>query len=194
MRTQTQWINSNRGVVIKTDQKNITIMLPKGGSIRAPNIGYFHPGDEVCFTLNSAGTKPVLIIPAELADWKQAIATNLLLDESIRKEPPHERCEFSGEVGDDVGDGYPSEIYIDLGGGVPREEDQRWEDYTGDCDSDDHSLGDENPSILFAEESHETNSVHFQLQCGWTTTEEMDDRSSEQVDDGWADSVYPEGY
>lgn len=194
MRTQTQWINSNRGVVIKTDQKNITIMLPKGGSIRAPNIGYFHPGDEVCFTLNSAGTKPVLIIPAELADWKQAIATNPLLNESIRKEPPYERCEFSGEVVDDIGDGYPSESDIDLFGGVPREEDQRWDGYIRDDSGADYATWDEDTGILLPEESDEAHSVHFQLQCGWSTPEEMDDRSSEQVDDGWADSVYPEGY
>jgi len=81
-------INELEGIVqsVSKDKTEITLSLPRGGTIKARNEG-FEVGENVCFFMNTAGTKVVKIIPKLVADLSAAVGEDPMLANSIVERP-----------------------------------------------------------------------------------------------------------
>jgi len=91
-------INVCKGIVqhISKDKTEITISLPKGGSIKARNEG-FEAGDNVCFIMNNAGTKVVKVFPKLVADLTAIVGEDPTLAGSLIERPDNEEEEDFNE-------------------------------------------------------------------------------------------------
>jgi hypothetical protein len=100
-------INELKGIVQKVskDKTQITLSLPKGGKIKARNEG-FEIGDQVCFILNSAGTKIIKVLPKLVADITVKSNEDPLLNTSLIERPNEEEAsnfeEYKFEPTDEV--------------------------------------------------------------------------------------------
>jgi len=88
-------INELEGIVqsVSKDKTEITLSLPRGGTIKAQNEG-FEAGENVCFFMNTAGTKVVKVIPKLVADLSAAIGEDPMLAHSIVERPVEEDEDF----------------------------------------------------------------------------------------------------
>lgn len=95
-------INDLKGIIqsISKDKSEITISLPRGGTIKATNEG-FEVGDKVCFFLNAAGNKIVKVIPKLVADVTAAVGEDPVLSSSIMERPNEEDEDFDEYKTDD---------------------------------------------------------------------------------------------
>jgi hypothetical protein len=87
---------NNWGIIrrISSDRTRITIGLPKGGSIDAPNAG-FSLGECVAFTINQLTNEVVSVLPREVAEVKRLLASQPLLELAV-SVAPEPRIEESG--------------------------------------------------------------------------------------------------
>jgi hypothetical protein len=182
-------MNGNRGLISKIvdDGRTVVIDLPKGGSIRAPNMGAFEIGDEVAFTLDATGRRVVTVMPIEMANWYKAMGENELLQLSL-KEDQRGTILY---IDDDPDNGQVIEIPADCSGREPGETDSGGGDNLVDehlyADSD----GPEGESGVLSEGSGEADSVLIPLLHGHDDFEEVGDR--EHMDAGRPFVDYPEG-
>jgi hypothetical protein len=88
-------INEFEGIVqsVSKDKTEITLSLPRGGTIKAPNAG-FEVGEKVCFFMNPAETKIVKVIPKLVADVARAVGESPILAHSIMERPDEEDEDF----------------------------------------------------------------------------------------------------
>jgi len=88
-------INELEGIVqsISKDKLEITLSLPRGGTLKARNEG-FEIGERVCFFMNTAGTKIVKVIPKVVADVAAGIGEDPILASSIVERPDEEDEDF----------------------------------------------------------------------------------------------------
>lgn len=108
-------INKNVGVVceIFNNRSEVTILLPNGGKLTAPNEG-FNLGDEICFDVNPDGE--ITKIRSKLvADVMAQVGLDYNLSVSIRDPEHEEENEFElipneEEVFDDDEFGDPADI------------------------------------------------------------------------------------
>jgi hypothetical protein len=180
-----------RGLISKVidGERTVIIDLPKGGSIRAPNMGAFEIGDEVCFTLDVTGRRVVIVMSREMAEWYDARAENEMMQLAL-KEDQHGAILF---VNDDPDNGQTIEIAVDRSHGEPGEVDSGG----GDNSVDEHlyanSDGAESESGVSTEGSIEADSVLVPVLLGHDYPEEMGYGSGESVDAGRAHSFDAEG-
>lgn len=88
-------INELEGIVqtVSANKAEITLSLPRGGTIKAQNEG-FEVGENVCFFMNTAGTKVVKVIPKLVADLAEAVGESPILANSIIERPVEEDENF----------------------------------------------------------------------------------------------------
>lgn len=170
--------------------RNVVIDLPKGGSIRAPNMGAFEIGDEVCFTLDVTGQKVVLVMPKDMAEWYDAKAENEVLQLSLKED---ERGDIV-YIDNDPDHGQVIEISVDRGGREPGEPDSDWADQSGYEHLDANADGFESESRVFSEGPGEADSILVPILLGHDDLQEMGDGPDKSVDDGWPPVLDAEGY
>lgn len=147
----------NWGIVrrISQDRMRITIALPKGGTIDAPNSG-FSLGECVAFSVNQLTKEVVQVIPRDVAEVRRLLANQPILElaVSVAPEPISEESgipeviqsreieEVLDEYFNSIDDsGQEVEGGLDLCLGEDREVVPGWEDLTGDPTEDDAALG-----------------------------------------------------
>lgn len=96
-------INDLEAIVqsVSKDKTEITLSLPRGGTIKAPNEG-FETGDKVCFFLNPAGNKIIKVIPKLVADVTGAVGEDQMLANSIMERPDEEGEDFDEYEANDL--------------------------------------------------------------------------------------------
>lgn len=162
------------GLVSRVEGNFILLDLPKGGSIRAPNMGAFDIGDEVAFTLDSTGKRVVLVMPKEMAEFYKSVGENELLQLSL-KEDQHASILL---VDDNTDHGPAVAIDVDSGGGELGEIDFGWADYPGDEHLHADTNGPQRESGILSEGSGEADLVPVSLSHGHDGFEEVDDCES----------------
>jgi hypothetical protein len=137
----------NWGIVrrISRDRTRITISLPKGGTIDAPNAG-FSLGECVAFSVNQLTKEVVSVVPREVAEVKKLLASQPILELaiSVAPEPISEESGIpevikSREMEEILNDyfnnveceGQETSDGADLGCGEDRDLVPGWEDLTG---------------------------------------------------------------
>ncbi len=172
--------NGNRGLISKIvdDGRTVIIDLPKGGSIRAPNMGAFEVGDEVAFTLDATERRVVVVMPIEMANWYKAMGENELIQLSL-KEDQRGTILY---IDNDPDNGHAIEIPADCSGRESGEVDSGGGDYPIDehlyADSD----GLEGEGGVLSEGSGEADNLLIPLLHGHDDFEEMG--NGEYVDAG----------
>jgi hypothetical protein len=172
-------INGNRGLVSKiTDSgRTVVIDLPKGGSIRAPNMGAFEIGDEVAFTLDASGRRVVTVMPIEMANWYKAMGENKIMQLSL-KEDQHGTILY---LYNDPDNGQVIEVSADLSRGKTGESDPYWGDNCGNEHLYDHTDGPEGEGGVLLEEPRETDNLLVQVLHGYGGIEEVGGGPEESI-------------
>lgn len=82
------FINERRGTVISIskDKTKITILLHKGGKVKAKNEG-FGVGDKVCLLLDAAKSRVIRVISALTADVAATVGSDPILQAALEREP-----------------------------------------------------------------------------------------------------------
>lgn len=175
-------MTSKRGLVSKVIDggRNVILDLPKGGSIRAPNMGAFEIGDEVCFTLDATGRRVVLVMPREMAEWHDAKVENEMIQLAL-KEDQHGHVIF---IDDDPDQGQTIAVTVDIGGREPGEGDSDG----GDNTLDEHLYADADGTSgeggIFAEGSGEADHILIPILLGHDDPEEVGNGIGESMDAG----------
>lgn len=153
--SQLTQIWDNWGIVrrVSPDRTRITIAMPKGGTIDAPNAG-FSLGQSVAFAINQFTKEVVSVVPREVAEVKRLLAMEPLLElaiaspEPIPEENPIPReitiedmLEVLDDSYNDDGDRQETSCIDDCGGGEDRELIEDWEDLTGYSAEEELGLG-----------------------------------------------------
>lgn len=81
-------INERKGTVVSVskDKAEITILMDKGGRVKAKNEG-FGIGDKVCFLLDAAKLRVIKVMSALTADIAVAVGSDPILQAAMEEEP-----------------------------------------------------------------------------------------------------------
>lgn len=159
------------GLVSRVDGNFLILDLPKGGSIRAPNMGAFEIGEEVAFTMDATGKRVVLVMPKEMAEFYKSVGENELLQLSLKEDQNADII----LINDDSDNGPVAEIDADCRRREFGEVDFGWADYFGDEHIHENTDGSQRESRVFSEGSGEADLVPVSLLHGHDGFEEVDD-------------------
>lgn len=133
-----------RGTVRRILGPHIELALPSGGFLKAPNRG-FEQGEEVAFTIDTASNKIVLIIPADVAEFRYNV--NLEPEETtgVAQTEENDDDEEFQEVPDGeyeyFGNRQKHAILAHQGSEEDREFARLWEDHGDDSSEDSDEPG-----------------------------------------------------
>jgi len=178
-------MTSNRGLISRVidGERTVVIDLPKGGSIRAPNMGAFEIGDEVCFTLDASGRRVVIVMSREMAEWYDARVENEMMQLALKEDQYHGAILF---VDNDPDNGQTIEIAVDRGHGESGEVNSGGGDNPVDEHLYENSDGSECEGGVSTEGSVEADSVLVPLLLGHDYSEEVGHGEREPMDAGRA--------
>lgn len=138
----------NWGIVrcVSRDRSRITISLPKGGTIDAPNAG-FSLGECVAFAVNQLTKEVIQVIPRDVAEVRRLLAMEPLMElvVSVAPEPIIEESGipqvmtieeilevYDEHCSNDDGAGQETSLCADYGCGESGDFVEGWEDLSGD--------------------------------------------------------------
>jgi hypothetical protein len=89
--------NDNEAIVqsVSNDKTEITLLLPRGGLIKAKNEG-FETGDHVCFLLDSSQKKITKVLPKLFADLTVAVGSDPITRAALQEAPDPEELYMDG--------------------------------------------------------------------------------------------------
>lgn len=140
------WDNWGMVRCVSRDRTRITISLPKGGTIDAPNAG-FSLGECVAFTLNQLTNEVIRVIPRDVAEVGRLLAMEPLIElaVSVAPEPIIEESGipqvmtiedilevYDEHCSNDDGAGQETSLCADNGCGESGDFVEGWEDLSGD--------------------------------------------------------------
>lgn len=88
-------LNSHEAIVqsISNNKSKITLLLPRGGVIKAKNEG-FEVGDHVCFLLDPSNKKIIKVLPKLVADLTVAVGSDPLTRAALQEAPDPEELDM----------------------------------------------------------------------------------------------------
>lgn len=88
-------LNSHESIVqsVSNDKTEITLLLPRGGIVKAKNEG-FEVGDHICFLLDPSKTKIIKVIPKTIADLTVAVGSDPIMRAALQEAPEPEEYEL----------------------------------------------------------------------------------------------------
>lgn len=88
-------LNKLQGIVqeVSGDKSEISLLLPKGGIIKARNEG-FEVGESVCIIVDPIRKKVLKVLPKVIADLTVIIGSNPILQSAIRDIPEELEIDF----------------------------------------------------------------------------------------------------
>ena len=89
--------NDNEAIVqsVSNDKTEITLLLPRGGLVKAKNEG-FETGDHVCFLLDSSQKKITKVLPKLFADLTVAVGSDPITRAALQEAPDPEELYMDG--------------------------------------------------------------------------------------------------
>lgn len=89
--------NDNEAIVqsISNDKTEITLLLPRGGLVKAKNEG-FEVGDHVCFLLDSSEKKITKVLPKLFADLTVSVGSDPIMRAALQEAPDPEELDMDG--------------------------------------------------------------------------------------------------
>ena len=89
--------NTHEAIVqsVSKDKSEITLLLPRGGLIKAKNEG-FETGDHVCFLLDSSQKKITKVLPKLFADLTVAVGSDPITRAALQEAPDPEELDIDG--------------------------------------------------------------------------------------------------
>jgi len=88
--------NENEAIVqsVSKDKTKITLLLPRGGLVKAKNEG-FEVGDNVCFLLDSSQKKITKVLPKLVADVTVAVGSDPIMRAALHEAPDPEELDMA---------------------------------------------------------------------------------------------------
>jgi len=88
-------LNDHEAIVqsISDDKLEITLLLPRGGTIKAKNEG-FTTGDHVCFLLDPSNKTIIKVLPKLVADLTVAVGSDPLIRATLQEAPNPEEMDM----------------------------------------------------------------------------------------------------
>lgn len=88
-------LNEHEAIVqsISSNKLEITLLLPRGGIVKAKNEG-FEVGDNVCFILDPSKKKITKVLPKLIADLTTAVGSDPLTRAALQEAPNPEELDM----------------------------------------------------------------------------------------------------
>jgi len=88
--------NKHEAIVqsVSDDKTEITLLLPRGGLIKAKNEG-FEVGDHICFLLDSSKKRITKVLPKLFADLTVAVGSDPIMRAALQESPDPEELDMA---------------------------------------------------------------------------------------------------